>query len=176
MIAALALPRLLEAVPDRVAMLGGAALLAGGTLAAGALSSYHLLLPLWFTLGVGYSMAQTPSGRLLRRSAHPEDRPAVFAAQFALSHVCWLITYPLAGWAGATLGLPATAVLLALFAVGAIGVALAVWPANDTEDLEHPHDNLPADHPHLSLAGGGPYRHAHAFVIDDLHTTWPRRS
>lgn len=55
-------------------------------------SRYAVLLPLWFTLGLGYSLAQTPSGRLLRRSAREEDRPALFAAQFALSHACWLIT------------------------------------------------------------------------------------
>lgn len=175
MLAALTLPRLLEAFPDRVAMLGGAGLLAVGTFAAATLQSYEWLLPLWFMLGLGYSMAQTPSGRLLRRSAHPEDRPAVFAAQFALSHACWLLTYPLAGWAGATLGLPATAVLLALLAAAAIGIALVVWPTDDPEELEHSHHDLPADHPHLSDAGG-PHRHAHAFVIDDLHVTWPGRS
>ena len=59
------------------------------------------MLALWLVLGLGYSAAQTPSGRLLRRSAHAEDRPAVFAAQFALSHACWLICYPLAGQMGA---------------------------------------------------------------------------
>ena len=37
------------------------------------------MLALWLVLGLGYSAAQTPSGRLLRRSAHAEDRPAVFA-------------------------------------------------------------------------------------------------
>jgi MFS family permease len=173
MLAALALPRLLETVPDRTAMLGGAGLLAAGTLAAAALPSYQWLLPLWFVLGLGYSMAQTPSGRLLRRSANPEDRPALFAAQFALSHACWLIAYPLAGWAGATLGLSATATILALVAAAAIGIALTVWPADDPEAVEHSHDNLPANHPHL--AEPGHRSHSHAFVIDDLHTTWPMK-
>lgn len=51
-------------------------------------------------MGFGYSVAQTPAGQLLRRSAHPEDRPAVIAAQFALSHACWLICYPPAGYLG----------------------------------------------------------------------------
>ena len=175
MVAALALPRLLEAIPDRTAMLGGAALLGGGTLAAAALPSYYWLLALWFVLGLGYSVAQTPSGRLLRRSAHPEDRPALFAAQFALSHACWLIAYPLAGWAGAALGLPLTATILALLAALAIGIALAVWPANDPETIEHSHDELPADHPHLAKAQHS-RRHSHAFVIDDLHTAWPMKS
>jgi MFS family permease len=173
MLAALALPRLLETVPDRTAMLGGAGLLAAGTLAAAALTSYQWLLPLWFVLGLGYSMAQTSSGRLLRRSANPEDRPSLFAAQFALSHACWLIAYPLAGWMGATLGLSATAAILASVAAAAIGIALTVWPADDPEAVGHSHDDLPADHPHLAEPG---YRHhSHAFVIDDLHTTWPMK-
>ena len=153
MIAALALPRLLEFLPDRTAMLAGASLLVVGTLAAAALPGYGWLLPLWFVLGLGYSTAQTPSGRLLRRSANPEDRPALFAAQFALSHACWLIAYPLAGWAGATLGLPTTAAILAAVAAAAIGIGFAVWPADDPEVVEHSHNDLPANHPHLALAG-----------------------
>lgn len=175
MVAALALPGLLERVADRTAMLAGASLLAAGTLAAAALPGYGWLLALWFVLGLGYSTAQTPSGRLLRRSAHPEDRPALFAAQFALSHACWLVAYPLAGWAGAAFGLPLTALVLAALAGAAIGIGLAVWPADDPEVIEHDHDDLPADHPHLRGAGRGRRRaHAHAYVIDDLHAAWPR--
>ena len=173
MLAALALPKLLEAVPDRTAMLAGASLLAAGTLTAAALPGYAWLLPLWFVLGLGYSTAQTPSGRLLRRSANPEDRPALFAAQFALSHACWLIAYPLAGWAGAVLGLPFTAVILAAVAAVAIGIGFVVWPTDDPEMVEHRHDELPSDHPHLAAARQG--RHSHTFVIDDLHAAWPMK-
>ena len=64
------------------------------------------LLPLWFVLGLGYSAAPDAFRVGCRRSAHPEDRPAVYAAQFALSHACWLVFYPLAGWLGARAGLP----------------------------------------------------------------------
>lgn len=173
MAAALALPGRLERVPDRTVMLGGAGLLAAGTLTAAALPSYGWLLPLWFVLGLGYSAAQTPSGRLLRRSANPEDRPALFAAQFALSHACWLIAYPLAGWAGAALGLPVTSIILAALAAVAIGIGFAVWPSDDPEVVEHSHDKLPTNHPHLAGAGHG-HRHTHAYVIDDMHLAWPR--
>jgi MFS family permease len=173
MVAALALPRLLEQVPDRTAMLAGASLLAFGTLLAAALPGFWWLLPLWFVLGLGYSTALTPSGRLIRRSANPEDRPALFAAQFALSHACWLFAYPFAGWAGATIGLSMTAVLLATVAGAAIGLTLLLWPAEDPEVLEHAHDALPSDHPHLE--GATRQRHAHPFVIDDLHPSWSGR-
>ncbi|MEW9808620.1 MFS transporter [Mesorhizobium sp. ZMM04-5] len=173
MLAALALPRLLDALPDRKVMLGGVGLLAVATLSSSVLASYAWLLPLWFVLGVGYSTALTPSGRLLRRSANPEDRPSLFAAQFALSHACWLVAYPLAGWAGATFGLAVASVVLSVLAAAAIAIALAVWPEGDPDALEHSHDDLPADHPHLAE---GARRHAHAFVIDDLHPAWPARA
>jgi MFS family permease len=125
---ALALPRLLDRLPDRPVMLAGASLLGLGTALAALLPNYLWLLPLWFLIGLGYSMAQTPSGRLLRRSSSPEDRPALFAAQFALSHACWLVTYPLAGWAGARFGLPVAALLLAIIAAGGILAAIRLWP------------------------------------------------
>ena len=100
MVAALALPRLLERVPDRRAMLVGAGVLAIGMLIGPLAGSLASLMPLWFVLGLGYSLTQTPTGRLLRRSAHAEDRPALFAAQFALSHACWLAPIrSRAGWA-----------------------------------------------------------------------------
>jgi hypothetical protein len=63
------------------------------------------LLAIWFLIGVGSFFVQTPGGRLLRRSAHEEDRPALFAAQFALSHACWLVTYLVAGVVGNEIGL-----------------------------------------------------------------------
>ncbi|WP_404934458.1 MFS transporter [Nitratireductor sp. L15S-10] len=173
MVAALTLPKLLETASDRTVMLAGASLLVAGTLTAAALPGFAWLLALWFVLGVGYSTAQTPSGRLLRRSANPEDRPALFAAQFALSHACWLIAYPLAGWAGAALGLPATSIILSALVAVAIGAGLAIWPADDPEIVEHSHDDLPEDHPHLAGSGHG-RRHAHAYVIDDMHVAWPR--
>ena len=126
MLVALALPKVLEKLLERPVMLAGAALIAVGLL-LGFLAAqwYAMLLPLWFVLGLGYSLAQTPSGRLLRRSAHEEDRPALFAAQFALSHACWLITYPLAGWLGAKAGL--TTSFLALAALAGTSVLLAAY-------------------------------------------------
>ncbi len=176
MLAALLLPRLLDDMPDRRAMLAGAAILVAGLFVGIALPSYALLLPLWFVLGLGYSLAQTPSGRLLRRSSQPEDRPALFAAQFALSHACWLITYPVAGWLGAKAGLPITFAVLGLVAAAAVFIATRLWPAHDPDEIEHTHDTLDPDHPHLSgttnVSGG--HRHVHAYVIDSHHPEWPR--
>jgi H+ antiporter protein len=113
MIAALLLPKLMERVTDRAVMLLSAAALGIVLTAfAGFASTGSLwpgLLVAWPLLGVANSAITTPSGRLLRRAARPADRPAVFAAQFSLSHACWLVTYPLAGWLGLAAGLSATA-------------------------------------------------------------------
>lgn len=179
MLAALLLPRLLEALPDRAAMLGGGGALAAGLALAAVLpAGYATLLGLWLLLGLGYSLTQTPSGRLLRRSAHPEDRPALFAAQFALSHACWLLAYPAAGWLGVRAGMPATFALLAAAAAAAVLLAAMLWPGHDPQTVEHAHPDLPPDHPHLRDAAPVRHgnRHAHAFVIDRHHTEWPHRA
>ena len=49
----------------------------------------------------------------------------MFAAQFSLSHACYLVAYPAAGWLGAWLSLPAISLLLAATAATA---AAASWP------------------------------------------------
>ena len=178
MLVALALPKLLDRFPERQAMLFGAGLIATGLLVGAAVASrYAVLLPLWFVLGLGYSLAQTPSGRLLRRSSSDADRPALFAAQFALSHACWLITYPLAGWLGARFGLGVSFAALGLLASASVLLSMWLWPAVDPLPLAHRHDDLPASHPHLAAFPGGMpsgSEHSHAFVIDDEHPRWPK--
>ena len=179
MISALALPKLLDRFPDRPVMLTGAWLMVTAlfTLAVLVISiglSWPLLLAVWLVIGLGNSAVLTPSGRLLRRSAHPEDRPAIFAAQFALSHACWLLTYPLAGWLMTTYGTVPTLMVLAIVATVGIGVALRFWPADMQHNLPHSHPDLPADHPHLQ--GKQSKAHHHEFIIDDLHPHWPNLS
>ncbi|MHC8309842.1 MFS transporter [Pseudomonas sp. GT1P32] len=172
MVAALVLPRLLKNIKDRTAMLFGGGILVAGLAVGITLTTYNFLLPLWMLLGVGYSLAQTPSGRLLRRSAHAEDRPALFAAQFALSHACWLITYPLAGWLSAHISLTASFAGLAVVAGSALVVSIVIWrPAHDQESIKHTHENLPDDHTHLDGQDG--VDHEHPYVIDDQHRRWP---
>lgn len=172
MAAALMLPRLLHRLPDRKAMLTGAVLMTLATAAGPLAGSLGALMALWLVMGLGYGLGLTPGGRLLRRSATPEDRPALFAAHFALSHACWLVTYPLAGRFGAAFGMDATFVLLAALTALGVVATLAIWPASDSAELPHDHAALPADHPHLQ-AHGRP--HAHAVVIDELHPHWPSK-
>lgn len=177
MVAALSLPRLLDRLADRLVMLtggGGLAIvgLAYAAILVGDGSSWPLLLGVWAVLGLFNSAVMTPSGRLLRRSAHEEDRPAIFTAQFALSHACWLLAYPAAGWLGPWLGLEATLAVLAVVAGGAVLLALWLWPARAPDKIAHDHPDLPRDHPHLRAHGGG-RRHSHPIIIDDEHLRWP---
>lgn len=181
MLAALTLPHLLDQVRDRSVMIAAAFIMALVLLLIGLLSipaitmSWSVLLLVWFLVGLGYALVLTPSGRLLRRSAHNEDRPAIFTAQFALSHACWLLTYPLAGWIGHALGMGSAMLLLGVIALIGAAAAWLVWPADDPDVVEHVHDDLPADHPHLrnAVRRGRVWRHRHVFVIDDEHRAWP---
>jgi len=175
MLAAFTLPKILEHLPDRPVMLGGALVLALGLLAGSTVSSFLWLLPVWFLLGSAASLINTPTGRLLRRSSAEEDRPAYFAAQFSLSHACWLLTYPLVGWLGAEIGMTATFYILCGIVLFGFAMAMFLWPAKDQAALSHIHKDLDPDHPHLADAKAvkGGYRHKHDYVIDQNHRTWP---
>lgn len=130
MLVALTLPSWLDRVPDRRVMLAGAAVLpllllagVGALVGMEGTARWAALLTVWALLGAATSAVLTPSARLLRRGSTEQDRPAVFAAQFSLSHACFLLTYPLAGILGASLGL--AAVGLVLVGIGALGLAFA---------------------------------------------------
>lgn len=134
MVVALGIPQLLGRLPDRRVMLTGGLSLPPLLLAAAVVIAWMTgtarwvaLLALWSLLGAATSAVLTPSARLLRRNSDRTNRPAVFSAQFSLSHACFLVTYPLAGTLGTLLGLSATAlVLMAIGAIGAIAAA-STW-------------------------------------------------
>lgn len=143
MIVALGLPRVLDKIPDRRVMLLGSILIPTGLLAtAGLLALEQTSLVwvgyfiAWAVLGAANSLILTPSARLLRRNSDETNRPAVFAAQFSLSHACFMLSYPLAGTLGAAIGLPATA--LVLVAIGVVGTVFArvAWKQAQSRRVE----------------------------------------
>lgn len=182
MLTALLLPRLLRRRPDRAVMLPAACALPVVLAAVAALTatapgtwSWSAVLAGWAVIGAASSAVLTPGGRVIRRSTADPDLPAAFAAQFSLSHGCWLLTYPVAGWLAAWAGLPVTALVLGAVSLAATGAAAAAWPARDPSRIEHVHPDLPPGHPHLadaSPAAGG-WRHGHHYVIDRHHHRWP---
>ena len=179
MLAAFILPRLLDRMSDRKVMLLAATVLTVGLgVMAAAFASGFVTWPVvltgWIVLGIAYSMSVTPSGRLLKRSAGDSDRPAIFAAQFALSHAAWLLCYPLAGQIGAVFNQASAFGAIAAVAASGTVTALLFWPKADPEVVPHIHDGLPADHPHMLESHNGGKSAEHIFVIDDLHPQWPR--
>lgn len=175
MVVALVLPRVLDQVPDRAVMLPGALLLAVvfaglGVVTAASDGSWRLpaLLGVWAAFGAACSAVLTPTGRLVRRSVPPGERTAAFAAQFSLSHGCWLLTYPLAGWLGAAAGLNWAVLALGSIALAAALLAVRLWPS---PPATHVHSDLPLGHPHLADARRVPagWRHSHGHLADGLH-------
>jgi hypothetical protein len=131
---AVLLPKALEALPERALMLGGGGVIAVATasvpaaLHAPGTGGLVLVGALFALVGAGWAAAETPVGRIITRTTAVRDQPAVFAAQFSLSHACWLITYPLAGWLGA-LGLGPAALVLAGLSAIALAATAVLWPA-----------------------------------------------
>ncbi len=130
---ALLLPRILARIRERTVMLGAGALLPLGAAAAGVVAGKGdaawappVLAALWFLIGVGWSAVETPMARIIRRSVRPDELPAAFAAQFSLSHACWLISYPLAGVLGQW-GMTVCGLVLAGIAAAALALAAVVW-------------------------------------------------
>ena len=191
-IVALTLPRILDRFPDRPLMLAGGIFSILGLFLGLFEPGLHFLLMIWILLGLGGALIQTPAGRLIKRSAHDADRPSIFAFQFALSHACWLVTYPLAGWVGGTFSLMAAFLAFGILSMIATAMALILWPADDPMELEHTHEEKnhchrhvhdehhqhshqgwegqePHSHPHTHA----PMKHTHTFVIDLHHPDWP---
>lgn len=192
MVAALLLPKLLEERPDRPFMLGGGLLLVVGLLIGSNQPGYTTLLIAWFILGLGASLIQTPAGRLLKRSSNDSNRTQIYAAQFALSHACWLVAYPVAGWTGNLIGIEVTFLILAALSFLGLLLAVVLWPNPDHESLQHTHKAVSHDHVHIhddhhqhvheGWEGEEPHHHSHQheakthshnFVIDLHHKLWP---
>ncbi|WP_107655780.1 MFS transporter [Nocardia suismassiliense] len=183
MVIALALPGVLDRIGARPVMLAGAAVLllglgSGITLSTAGSGDWRWTgaIAVWAVIGAGTAAILTPIGQVLRRSSLPADRPALFAAQFSLSHLAWLITYPIAGWLTTAAGFTATWVTLTALAGVGITVALRMWPRHDPEVVTHLHEIGTIDPARLADAvrvDDRFYRHTHAYVIDADHRRWP---
>lgn len=140
LLAALVLPRVLDRIAARTVMMTGAGVLVGGTTAAvtliaAGLTAWTGTAIIWTVIGIGMALIITPTGKILRASVGRNAIPEVFAAQFSLSHLAWLIAYPIAGWLGTSAGFTlAWSVLAVLAGAGATG-ALLLWPRHDGREV-----------------------------------------
>ncbi|HQC93528.1 MAG TPA: MFS transporter [Microbacteriaceae bacterium] len=114
-------------------MLTGAAAIVAGLVTAVVVTvvatttgaGWPVLLGTWVLLGMGTSLVNTPSSRLLADASTPSNRNLVYTAQFALSHACFLVTYPVAGWLGAV-NLTGSAIVLTIIAILAGAAAATI--------------------------------------------------
>jgi NRE family putative nickel resistance protein-like MFS transporter len=121
---------------------GRRALLTGGLCMAAALLPIASAPPLvvvaalWALLGAGQALVAIPGSTLLAEHTTPDERGRAYAAHFALTHACWLVTYPALGHAAVAWG--ATRTLTAAGAV-CLGVTLLAALAR-TGDPRHSHE------------------------------------
>lgn len=191
MLAAIFLPKLLDRIDIRKVLLGSAGIIVFSLFLASHISSLSLLLFTWFLIGIGLSLVQTPVGSLIRISCNESDLPAFFAANFSISHFCWLFAYPLAGYLGSSIGLEKTFLFMGTISMVAWIVAWKIYPNPDYLVLEHTHQKLSHEHyhvhdehhhhthqediesQHVHAHVHKPVRHKHSFVIDSHHEEWP---
>ncbi|EFQ82016.1 transporter, major facilitator family protein [Aeromicrobium marinum DSM 15272] len=132
MVVALMTPRWLEHHTDLTSMLVGGGLCALLLIVAvpvvGDRGSWPVLLVVWCALGAASSMVLTPSGRIVNAAVSVAERPAAFAAHFSLSHACYLVAYPVAGWLGGLTSVAAATGVLGAAAALATGAAIVIRP------------------------------------------------
>ena len=173
-VAAFLVPQLLQKISERELMLVGSCFFGFLSLLILLPLPFSALLGLWLGLGASSSFVLTPGGLVIARSAIKADHPAVFAAQFSMSHAGWLLAYPTAGWLASRLGPEAAFAFLGMVCIVIAYIGSRIWPACDPIERVHSHPELAHDHPHLlehaSIKGG--HQHSHDFYIDDLHVKW----
>jgi predicted MFS family arabinose efflux permease len=154
---------------------------------------YIFSLLAWFITGIGLSLSQIPSGKIVNMSSNPSDRTAYFTAQFSLSHLSWFFGYLLAGQLAFTYGFSFTASLFSMIVLLCLLFSLLFWPNEESSneilhthqrvvhahthshhDEHHKHSHTldetehSHDHEHKAVT------HEHKFFIDIHHQSWPK--
>ncbi|PIE73196.1 MAG: MFS transporter [Deltaproteobacteria bacterium] len=193
MVVALLLPGILEKISIVRSFAVGIICLCIGLGFASFLPGWVLFLFLWFILGAGLTCIQLPAGLLVRMSSHPDDLASYFSANFSLSHLCWLVAYPVSGFLGVHLGMGGTFLLMAAVVFVSGAVAWRIYPQPDLLEIahghtafvhSHVHDHEDRHHQHIHTDSTDEghslihrheeIRHCHAFTIDFHHPYWPR--
>lgn len=152
LLVALALPKVLDRLSDRPVMITGAAVLVVGvaaavTMVATNITAWGVTAPIWVVIGGGMAMIVTPTGRVIRSSVTRSALPAAFAAQFSLSHLAWLLTYPIAGWIGTSAGFTVAWSILAGLAVLGTIAAPVLWPRETRDSVKDTTGGAPQTEP-----------------------------
>ncbi len=126
-LAALLLPRFLEKHTDLTVMSCGGLIIVLALLSGVAVPGMVGFVAIWSLMGFGAGLAMTPVGRVITRASQADHRAELFAAQYALSHVSWLVLYPLVGVLAAMFSLSLVFLLLCLVAAAGTATAYLIW-------------------------------------------------
>jgi len=77
------------------------------------------------------------------------------------------VTYPLAGWVGATWGIQTSFIALTIVAALSLVTAVLIWRPE--------HEVYAQIHSHTDPDTNKESTHEHDFVIDDEHPSWPKK-
>jgi MFS transporter, NRE family, putaive nickel resistance protein len=99
---------------------------------------------MWFLNGAGQSLIGISSSTLLAEHTTEAERGKAYAAHFALTHACWLVTYPAIGYGALYFGTPATFTVAGVICL--LVTAAAVLLGRGGNDL-HTHDKEQAPVP-----------------------------
>lgn len=154
---------------------------------------YLFALLVWFLTGIGLSLSQIPSGKIVNMSSNASDRTAYFTAQFSLSHLSWFFGYLLAGELVFTFGFSFTTSLFSMVVMVCLLFSLLFWPKEEnTEGMIHTHESMSHDHTHNHDDGHHDHEHSvaegehshdhvheavtheHKYFIDIHHQRWPK--
>ena len=154
---------------------------------------YLFALIAWFLTGIGLSLSQIPSGKIVNMSSSPSDRTAYFTAQFSLSHISWFFGYLLSGELVFMFGFSFTASLFSMIVMVCLLFSLLFWPNEDnTHEMLHTHDSIAHNHTHKHDDDHHDHVHSdnqdehshdhvhravtheHEFFIDIHHQSWPK--
>src|SRR5215204_2793085 len=124
----------------RALLIGGVVL--GLLLLPGVLKPPLILFALlWVLNGAGQALVAIPSSTLLAEHTQEEERGRAYAAHFALTHACWLVTYPAVGHAASRWGAPLT---FTAAGVACLVVTLAALPLGRGTGGAHVHERADA--------------------------------
>ncbi|MGH9948862.1 MAG: MFS transporter [Pyrinomonadaceae bacterium] len=90
------------------------------------LQPLFIFAALWFLNGAGQALISIASGTLLAEHTKEEERGRAYAAYFALTHACWLITYPTIGYAAVAWKTPLTFTIAGLACLIVVGFAFVL--------------------------------------------------
>lgn len=112
---------------ERATMLAGAILITTGLFGGVLQQSIVVLVLLWFLIGAGVTLVQTPAAAIIRRAAGACGLLTLYGAGFSVQSLILVFGFALAGWLAAQSGAPTAFLVLAAFSAGATIIAWRLW-------------------------------------------------